>query len=87
MNQTSVEMGSLRDKLALTKKHWLEPYGEQLPNIRKELSKRDLSDIKTEEFIEVEIKLLEALNALHTESEFSFEELWDTDGRLFNWKA
>ena len=62
-NQTSVEMDSLRDKLALTKKHQLESYGEQLSNIREELSKRDLSDIKTEKLIEVEIKLLEAVNS------------------------
>ena len=80
-------MSLLRDKLVLTKKHQLEPYGEQLSNIREELSKRDLSDIKTEKLIEVEIKLLEAVNALHTEPEFSVEELWDTDRRLFNWKA
>ena len=86
-NQTSVEMDSLRDKLALTKKHQLKSYGEQLSNIREELSKRDLSDIKTEKLIEVEIKLLEAVNALHTEPEFSVEELWDTDRQLFNWKA
>lgn len=80
-------MDSLRDKLALTKKHQLESYGEQLSNIREELSKRDLSDIKTEKLIEVEIKLLEVVNAPHTEPEFSVEELQDTDRRLFNWKA
>lgn len=57
-------MDSLRDKLVLTKKHQLEFYGEQLLNIREELSKRDLSDIKTEKLIEVEIKLLEVVNAL-----------------------
>lgn len=74
-NQTSVEMDSLRDKLALTKKYQLESYGEQLSNIREELSKRDLSDIKTEKIIEVEIKLLEVVNAPHTEPEFSVEEL------------
>lgn len=86
-NQTSVEMDSLRDKLALTKKHQLESYGEQLSNIRNELSKRDLSDIKTEKLIEVEIKLLEAVNALHTEPEFAVEELWSTDRELFSWKV
>lgn len=86
-NQTSVEMDSLRNKLALTKKHQLESYGEQLSNIRNELSKRDLSDIKTEKLIEVEIKLLEAVNNLHTEPEFAVEELWSTDRELFSWKV
>ena len=62
-------------------------YGEQLSNIREELLKRDLSDIKTEKLIEVEIKLLEATNALHIEPEFSVEELWDADRQLFNWKT
>ncbi len=58
-----------------------------MSNIRNELSKRDLSDIKTERLIEVEIKLLEAVNALHTEPEFSAESLWCDDRQLFNWKV
>lgn len=74
-NQTSVEMDSLRDKLALTKKHQFESYGEQLSNIREELSKRDLSDIKIEKLIEVEIKLLGTVSNLYTEPEFLVEEL------------
>lgn len=41
--------------------------------------KRDLSDIKTEKLIEVEIKLLETVNTLHTEPEFLVEELWRED--------
>ena len=86
-NQTSVEMDSLRDKLALTKKHQLKSYGEQLSNIRNELSKRDLSDVKTEKLIEVEIKLLEAVNSLHTEPEFVAEDCWNAGRELFNWKA
>lgn len=86
-NQTSVELDSVRDRLALTRKHQLESYGEQLSAIRDEIKKRDLGDIKTEKLIEVEIKLLEAVNNLHTEPEFAVEELWSEDRSLFSWKA
>ena len=59
-NYSALELDTLKEKYLISKKHQIQSYGEQLATVREELSSRDLSDVKTEKLIEVEIKLLEA---------------------------
>ncbi len=63
-NYSALELDTLKEKYLISKKHQIQSYGEQLATVREELSSRDLSDVKTEKLIEVEIKLLEAINKL-----------------------
>ncbi len=63
-NYSALELDALKEKYLISKKHQIQSYGEQLATVREELSSRDLSDVKTEKLIEVEIKLLEAINKL-----------------------
>lgn len=63
-NYSALELDTLKEKYLISKKHQIQFYGEQLSTVRKELSNRDLSDVKTEKLIEVEVKLLEAINKL-----------------------
>ncbi len=63
-NYSALELDILKEKYLISKKHQIQSYGEQLAVVRKELSNRDLSDVKTEKLIEAEIKLLEAINKL-----------------------
>ena len=63
-NYSALELDALKEKYLISKKHQIQSYGEQLATVREELSNRDLSDVKTEKLIEVEIKLLEAINKL-----------------------
>ena len=63
-NYSALELDTLKEKYLISKKHQIQSYGEQLATVREELSNRDLSDVKTEKLIEVEIKLLEAINKL-----------------------
>ena len=63
-NYSALELDMLKEKYLISKKHQIQSYGEQLATVRKELSNRDLSDVKTEKLIEAEIKLLEAINKL-----------------------
>lgn len=86
-NQTSVEMDLIRDQLALTRRHQLELYGEQLSLVREEIEKRDLTEIKTDKLIEIEIKLLNTINDLNTEPEFAEEDSWNMHREVFCWKA
>ena len=63
-NYSALELDALKEKYLISKKHQIQSYGEQLATVREELSNRDLSDVKTEKLIEVEVKLLEAINKL-----------------------
>ena len=63
-NYSALELDTLKEKYLISKKHQIQSYGEQLATVREELSSRNLSDDKTEKLIEVEIKLLEAINKL-----------------------
>lgn len=63
-NYSALELDTLKEKYLISKKHQIQSYGEQLATVREELSSRNLSDVKTEKLIEVEIKLLEAINKL-----------------------
>lgn len=63
-NYSALELDTLKEKYLISKKHQIQSYGEQLATVREELSNRDLSDVKTEKLIEVEVKLLEAINKL-----------------------
>ena len=63
-NYSALELDTLKEKYLISKKHQIQSYGEQLATVREELSSRDLSDVKTEKLIEVESKLLEAINKL-----------------------
>lgn len=63
-NYSALELDTLKEKYLISKKHQIQSYGEQLATVREELSNRDLSDVKTEKLIEIEVKLLEAINKL-----------------------
>ena len=74
-NYSALELDALKEKYLISKKHQIQSYGEQLATVREELSSRDLSDVKTEKLIEVEIKLLEAINKLGITTTLTGEEM------------
>lgn len=74
-NYSALELDALKEKYLISKKHQIQSYGEQLATVREELSSRDLSDVKTEKLIEVEIKLLEAINKLGVTTTLTGEEM------------
>lgn len=74
-NYSALELDALKEKYLISKKHQIQSYGEQLATVREELSSRDPSDVKTEKLIEVEIKLLEAINKLGITTTLTGEEM------------
>lgn len=61
-NMQNLERDSLLEKHKMAKQHQMELYGVQLGKVREELSKRDLSDVSTEKLLNMELKLLDAVN-------------------------
>jgi transposase len=60
-NYKTMEQDALREEYLATKKHRIVMQGEQLKSIRKELHKRDYSDVPTHKLIELVIKLSDNL--------------------------
>jgi hypothetical protein len=52
----------------------MEMYGSQLSKVREELEKRDLSDISTDKLLNMELKLLDAINNNGSSIKFSSSE-------------
>ena len=63
-NMMSLEREAMAEQYKITRAHQLGLYGEQLGKVREEVKKRDLSDVPTEKLVNMEIKLLEAINNL-----------------------
>jgi hypothetical protein len=77
-NYLSMETDAILEKHKMAKKNQLELFGMQLNKIRKELEKRDLSDISTDKLLNMELKLIGVLNDVgvvqFTETGFFLDE-------------
>jgi len=62
-NMRAIEWEALREKYQLTKEKRLLLFSESLDKIRKEISKRDLSDIPTEKLYYLHLKLLDKVKS------------------------
>lgn len=69
-NYKAMEQEALREEYLATKKHRIVMQGEQLKSIRKELSKRDYSDVPTHKLVELAIKLSD--NLANEEEQITF---------------
>ncbi len=86
-NYIALEADALLDKYKMSKLSQLESYGEQLEKIRKELAKRDLSEVPTPKLVEMQLKIMEAVSRNErTEVVFREEDLSDWEGR-HDWRA
>lgn len=74
-NLRSVETDALLDKHKIAKMHQMDMYGSQLSRVREELEKRDLSDVSTDKLLNMELKLLDAINNNGGNIKFSSSEL------------
>lgn len=62
-NHIGIETDALLERHKMAKIHQLELYGIQLAKVRSELEKRDLSDVSTDKLLNMELKILNAINA------------------------
>lgn len=74
-NYKAMEQEALREEYFATKKHRIIIQGEQLKAIRKELSKRDFSDVPTYKLVELVAKLSDNLAADEEPVQFTGEGL------------
>ena len=79
-NYKAMEQEALREEYLATKKHRIIVQGEQLKAVRKELAKRDFSDVPTHKLIELVAKLSDNLASDEQPIEFIGEglERWNT---------
>lgn len=61
-NERNVAMDAIYDKHRLAKQHQMEMLGIQLSSVRSELEKRDLSEVPTDKLLNMQMKLLDAIN-------------------------
>jgi transposase len=62
-NERSVAMDAIYEKHKLAKQHQMEMLGIQLGKVREELEKRDLSEVSTDKLVNMQLKLLDAINS------------------------
>ena len=62
-NERNVAMDAIYEKHKLAKQHQMEMLGIQLGKVRKELEKRDLSEVSTDKLVTMQLKLLDAINS------------------------
>lgn len=62
-NERNVAMDAIYEKHKLAKQHQMEMLGIQLTSVRKELEKRDLSEVPTDKLLNMQMKLLDAINS------------------------
>jgi transposase len=86
-NQISLEADATLEKYQISKIHQLELYGIQLNKIRMELEKRDLSDIATPKLVEMQLKLMEAVNNSGKSDIFFRAEGFVLDDLAYDWKV
>jgi len=86
-NRISLETDTTIEKYQLARKNQLELYGVQLAKIREELGKRDLKEVSTPKLIEMQMKLIDAINNDDkTTITFSSKGLeWDDES--YNWQV
>ena len=63
-NYVAIERDAMLEKYKMTARHQVEVYGEQLAQIREELSKRKLEDISTEKLLNMEMKIMADLRSM-----------------------
>ena len=63
-NFSAMERETLAEQYRTTRNHQLALFGEQLQKVRLEIQKRDLGDVTTDKLVNMEIKLLDAINTL-----------------------
>lgn len=86
-NMLAIEKDARVERYKISHIHQLETYGKQLLRVREELSKRNLDSIHTDKLINLEIKLLEAVNNLNTETFLTDGEDWDKLIGVEQWSA
>lgn len=74
-NLRSVETDALIEKHKVAKVHQMEMYGLQLSKVRDELGKRDLSNVPADKLLNMELKLMAAINNAGGSIKFSSAEL------------
>ncbi len=87
-NLKSIELDGLYEKYFLTKQKRIELYGEKLKEIKAELHKRKLSDLKTSELFNLLVKYDAILQKEKTET--TFQEEKDTffgESKTQTWEA
>ncbi|WP_409405708.1 hypothetical protein [Priestia megaterium] len=70
-NLKSIEMEALQEQFYLTKASRIELLGLQLEKIKKELEKRDFSDVSSDKLIDIFSKILEQLKKEESEIIFT----------------
>ena len=65
-NMRTIEQEALREKYLITKEKRIEMLGESLDKVKRELAKRDFSEIPTEKLFALNIKLLQEIKAEET---------------------
>ena len=60
-NYKAIELEALREQYLATKRHRITVLGEQLASVRKELGKRDLSDVPTPKLMVILMRLVDEL--------------------------
>mgnify|MGYP003554969775 CR=1 FL=1 len=74
-NLKTIETDALLEKHKIAKMHQIETFGSQLSSVRSELDKRDLSNVPTEKLLNMELKLLSAINSSGGNIRFSSSEI------------
>lgn len=83
-NMQNLERDSLLEKYKMAKQHQIELYGMRLEKVRKELGKRDFSDMSTEKLLNMELKLLDAVNNSGTNVTFKASG-WAMEDYTHSW--
>lgn len=87
-NRVSLETDMTLEKYQITKRNQLETYGIQLSKIREEIDKRDLKDVPTPKLIEMQLKLVDAVNnGGKSDILFMAEGFSPLDDLVYDWKV
>ncbi|MGG0487412.1 hypothetical protein ABEY65_29120 [Priestia aryabhattai] len=93
-NLKAIEMEALFEKYFMSKKARIELFGEQIIGIKKELEKRDFSDIPSEKLVDLLLKYISQLKEDETKMDFArwekqdiLESINNFDKKLVTWRA
>lgn len=86
-NQISLETDTKLEKYKIAKIHQLEIYGTQLIKIRQEIEKRDLKDVPTPKLVDMQLRLLNAVNNSGKLEVFFKAEGFTLDALTYDWEA